>query len=503
MELSILTVVWDNVWTLNFCLWDTVRMNTPTKRPVWIVLASHWLSLFGAALVTTAVLSLLFVLSVQLRGHVENPYIGIVIFLILPAIFFGGLFLIPIGVYLGKQRIQKGFGEAESDRKAALRRLAWFLGVTTFLNVLLGTQFTYRAVKHMETAQFCGQSCHSMNPEFAAYLNSPHSKVDCVECHVAPGAGGWIASKTAGIRQLLETLRNNYPRPVPGALESNRLVPASETCEECHWQQKFGSVRLRVITKYAEDEANTRTQTVLLMMVGGSKFAGIHGRHFGPGIHIRFAATDAKRQTIPWVEYQDTKAGIIQVFSSQDSPADAASSLPKYEMQCVDCHNRPTHTFESASAGMDTALALGEIPITLAYIKKKGLELLQLKYNSNREASEKLPQALAAFYQQDYPGIYAQRLRDIQQAAQAVVAIYNRNVFPDLNVGWGTYPNNLGHTEFPGCFRCHDGAHSTSDGRAIGQDCNTCHQPLAMDEATPAILQTLGIEEAMAKAQRK
>ena len=190
-------------------------------------------------------------------------------------------------------------------------------------------------------------------------------------------------------------------------------MPASETCEECHWPEKFGSVRLRVITKYAEDEANTRTQTVLMMMVGGSKFAGIHGRHFGPGIHIRFTATDTKRQTIPWVEYRDTKAGIIRLFSSQDSPPDAATSLSKYEMQCVDCHNRPTHTFESASAGMDTALALGEIPTTLPYIKRMGVELLQAKYRSSQEAMEKLPQALLTFYQQTYPEIYAQRSRDI------------------------------------------------------------------------------------------
>jgi nitrate/TMAO reductase-like tetraheme cytochrome c subunit len=478
-------------------------MITPTRRPVWFILTLHWLSLVGAALVTTAVLSFLFVLPVQVRGHVDNPYIGIVVFLLLPALFFGGLVLIPIGVYLGKRRMKEGFGEAEFDRKNALQRLAWFLGVTTFLNLLIGTQFTYRAVKHMETAQFCGQSCHSMNPEFAAYLNSPHSKVDCVECHVAPGAGGWIASKTDGIRQLFETLRNNYPRPVPGALESNRLVPASQTCEECHWPQKFGTVKLRVITKYAEDEANTRTQTVLMMMVGGSKFAGIHGRHFGPGIHIRFVATDAKRQTIPWVEYRDTNAGTVRVFASQDSSPDTAKNLPKYDMQCVDCHNRPTHTFESASVCMDNALVLGEIPTTLPYVKNKGVELLQANYKSNREAAEKLPPALASFYQQNYPDIFLQRSGDIQQAAQALVAIYNRNVFPDLNVTWGTYPNNLSHTEFPGCFRCHDGSHSTADGQTITQDCNSCHEPLAMDEATPEILKTLGIEERLSRLQKK
>jgi nitrate/TMAO reductase-like tetraheme cytochrome c subunit len=226
------------------------------------VLTRHWLGLAGTALVTTTVISWLFVLPLHLRGHVNNPYVGIVIFLILPALFFTGLLLIPLGIYAGKREIRHGLEVPAFDRKAALYRLAWFFGITTVLNVLIGTQFTYRAVKQMETPQFCGQSCHTMNPEFAAYSNSPHAKVECVECHVAPGAAGWIASKSAGIRQLFETVFETYPRPIPSALETNSLVPASQTCENCHWPQKFGSVKLRVFTHYAEDEGNTRTQTV-------------------------------------------------------------------------------------------------------------------------------------------------------------------------------------------------------------------------------------------------
>jgi len=274
-------------------------MNTTNKRPVWSLLTLHWVSLAGSAIVTTAVLSFLFVLPLQMRGHVDNPYIGIIVFLILPVLFFAGLLLIPIGIYLGKRRLKEGLVPDEFDRKAAIRRLLWFFGVTTLFNVIIGTQLTYRAVEHMETPQFCGQACHSMSPEFAAYQNSPHSRVACVECHVVPGAAGWIASKKAGTRQLIETIFNSYRRPIPSALESNRLVPAVETCENCHWPQRFGSARLRVVTHYAEDENNTRTQTVLMMMVGGSKFAGIHGKHFGSGVRIRFAAADAQRQGIP------------------------------------------------------------------------------------------------------------------------------------------------------------------------------------------------------------
>jgi nitrate/TMAO reductase-like tetraheme cytochrome c subunit len=478
-------------------------MDTKNNRPVWYLLTLHWVSLAGSAIVTTAVLSFLFVLPIQVRGHVANPYIGIIVFLILPVIFFAGLLLIPIGIYLGKRHLQKDLVPHEFDRKATLRRLAWFFGVTTLLNVIIGTQLTYRAVEHMETPQFCGQACHSMGPEFAAYQKSPHARVACVECHVVPGAAGWIASKRAGTRQLIETMLGNYRRPIPGALESNRLVPANETCENCHWPEKFVSARLRVVTDYAEDEKNTRTQTVLMMMVGGSKFAGIHGMHFGPGVEIRFAAADAQRQNIPWVEYRNKNTGATHSFVSDGAKPDSYKDLPIYEMQCVDCHNRPTHTFESPERGMNSALALGQLPVTLPFIKKKGVEVLKVNYGSQKEAAEKLPATFVEFYRQNYPDLYSKRSQDIQSAGQSILAIYNRNVFPELNVKWGTYPNNLGHTDFPGCFRCHDGSHSEAGGTTITQDCSACHELVAMGEASPEILKTLGVEERISRVQKK
>jgi NapC/NirT cytochrome c family, N-terminal region len=476
-------------------------MKASNAKPVWFLLTRHWLSLVGIALVTTAGLSWLFVLPLQIRGHAANPYIGIVVFLILPIVFFAGLVLIPIGVYLGKRQLQEEKAAATFDRKAAVRRIAWFLAITTFLNLLVGTQITYRAVTYMETPQFCGASCHTMHPELAAYRNSPHSRVECVDCHVAPGAAGWIDSKANGLRQLFETVLNTAPKPIPSALESNRLVPARETCENCHWPQNFAGARLRVISKYADDEANTRIETVLLMLIGGNRIPGIHGAHFGPGVHIRYAAADAPRQTIPWVEYRNTDTGGVQTFVSDSGPH-SANDLPKFEMQCVDCHNRPTHTFDLPERAMDRGLAFGDIPITLPFIKKKGVELLKANYATSTEAAAKLPAALVSFYKQTYPDVYRKRSADIDQAGRAVLAIYNRNVFPELKVSWGTYPNNLGHTDFPGCFRCHDGAHATAGGKTITQDCGSCHQALATDEASPDILKALGIAERISALQK-
>jgi hypothetical protein len=265
----------------------------------------------------------------------------------------------------------------------------------------------------------------------------------------------------------------------------------------------FGGVRLRVFSKYSDDEANTRSETVLLMMIGGNKVSGIHGAHLGPGVHIRYAAADPARQTIPWVEYRNTSTGDARTYANPDPSGDAPREMATYDMQCVDCHNRPTHVFDLPERAMDKALAFGDIPASLPFVKKKGVELLKVEYRTQKDAAEQLPANLSAFYQQNYPEVYARRTPEIRQAGQTILAIYNRNVFPDLKVTWGTYPNNLGHTDFPGCFRCHDGTHATTEGKSITQDCNTCHEPLAMEEALPQILKTLGIAEKISSVEKR
>ena len=474
------------------------------NRTTLVVLTSHWVSRLGVALVTTAGISWLFVLPAQLRGNVSNPYIGIIVFLLLPIVFVSGLVLIPVGVFLGRRRVRKGLTEAIVDPKVALRRFLIFLGATTAANVIIGTQVTYRAVAYMETVQFCGSSCHAHRPEYAAYQESPHSRVECVECHVVPGAAGWVESKINGMRQLVETTFNTYPRPIPSAMESNRLVPARETCERCHWPQKMTAIRIRVYFNFKDDAANSPTQTVLLMHVGGGRTGGVHGAHVGPGIQIRYAAADTRRQTLPWVEYRNDVTGVSRTYLAAEATAESVKGRPVHTMQCVDCHNRPAHTFQLPGRVIDRALALGEIASTLPFVKRKGVELLEASYASNAAARREIPAALEVYYQRDHPQVFAQRASDVATAAEALVAIYDRNVFPDLKVGWGTYPNNLGHTDFPGCFRCHDGAHvSAVDEKEIPQDCNKCHEALAIEEVAPAILETLGVTDLLKRLRKQ
>ena len=463
------------------------------NRPFLVAVSSHWVSLVGLALSLTALISWMFVLPAHMRGHVDNPYIGILVFVVIPLIFLSGIALVPLGIFLGWRRTKKGLKQNITDPKLALRRLAIFLGVATLVNVIVGTQFTYRAVEHMESVQFCGQTCHVMTPEFSAFLNSPHSRLQCVECHVGPGASGWVASKVAGSRQLIGVLLNNYPRPIPSALESGKLVPANQTCEQCHWPEKFSGARLVVRPKYAEDEANTESHTVLVMPIGGSNVKGIHGSHFGKGVRIRFAAADPKRQNIPWVEYENSVTGQRHEYLAPSQTPESVRGLPVYEMQCVDCHNRPTHAFDLPERAVNRALALGTLPVSLPYIKRQAVQVLKTPYASNSEAAVKIPAALTAYYQQTYSDLYQRRKREIEDAGTALAAIYNRNVFPDLQVTWGTYPNNLGHTDFPGCYRCHDERTQVGSSQTLTQDCSACHEMMAMEETSPKILETLGL----------
>jgi nitrate/TMAO reductase-like tetraheme cytochrome c subunit len=451
------------------------------KRPILVLLTGSWISMLGAALVTLAGFSWLFVLPLNIRGTgVSNPYIGLLVFIAIPIVFFAGLVLIPIGIALARRKVTANLDEIE-NRRVAWRRVGIFFGVMTVANVVIASQLSYRAVEHMDTVQFCGQTCHVMKPEFTAHAAvPPHQAVACAECHIAPGATGWFKAKMAGTNQLFAVMFNTFPRPIESAMEDNKLVSSAETCEQCHERDKPIAPRLRVIPSYKDDEANTRTTTVLLMRI-----ATIHAAHLGPGIRIRYSAADKKRQTIPAIEYANSQTGVSGTFLASGSTADSVRSLPTFEMQCVDCHNRAAHAFELPERAVNQSMASGQIAASLPFVKKESVALLK------SSSAEQIPAALSAFYLMNYADAAAKQGSAIQAAGQALAAIYRRNVFPDLKVTWGTYANNLGHTDDPGCFRCHDGSHATADKKTIAQDCSLCHQPVAMDETSPDILKTL------------
>jgi hypothetical protein len=467
------------------------RRNRGWLSPL-VYLSNNWISLTGVIIVTTATIFWLFLLPVTLRGEASNPYIGILVFLGLPGPFFAGLIMIPLGIWLKRKREGRS-GVYPTDFPALtwhnfeLRKLTYFFGAATVLNLAITSQLTYGAINYMDSVTFCGQTCHTvMQPEYTAYQNSPHSRVECVKCHIGPGAGWFVKSKLSGTGQLIAVTLHTYPTPIPTPVRN--LRPARETCEQCHWPQKYGEDRLKVIPKFASDETNTLTKTVLLMKIGGgNRGIGIHGTHLGPGVTIEYRHSDEARQTIPYVKY--TVNGKEMEYGADDP------KLPIRTMDCMDCHNRPAHSYDLPERGIDKAMNSGLISAALPFAKKKAVEILKGPYLSREEAGQKIPTAFARYYQESYPAVWAQRQGEVTASGKEVLAVYMRNIFPEMKVNWGAYPINIGHEDFPGCFRCHDGAHSAKSGAAITQDCNACHNMLAMDESNPKVLSDLGVVE--------
>jgi hypothetical protein len=371
------------------------------------------------------------------------------------------------------------------------------VGAATLLNVaILGTS-TYKGVEYMDSAQFCGLTCHKvMAPEYAAYLDSPHSRIGCVQCHIGPGAPWFVKSKLSGTRQVFAVAFNTYSRPIPSPVEN--LRPARETCEQCHWPQKFQGDKFVVHTKYADDEASTPSTTVLVLKVGGRTSrgsSGIHGRHLNTTERIAYVALDRQRQVIPRVTHV-ADDGTTEEYVSKDvkTTADQLAKGEHRRMDCMDCHNRPSHTFELPERAVDRAISEGRISRELPFIKKKAVEVLRAPYPDQAAASVGIAATLRDYYRTTHAESYRQHRALVETAVAELQGIYLRNVFPEMKVAWGTYSNNIGHEDFLGCFRCHDESHTTAGGKAITQDCNACHTLLAQDESNPKVLSELGLQ---------
>jgi hypothetical protein len=276
------------------------------------------------------------------------------------------------------------------------------------------------------------------------------------------------------------------------------LRPARDTCEQCHWPQKFTGDKLLVRKKYSDDEANTPLTTVLLLKIGGQTVrggTGIHGRHLFETERIHYVATDEKRQVIPSVSYLSDEGGTVEYTSTEvKATPEQLARGERRAMDCMDCHNRPSHAFELPERAVDSAMAQNRISPTLPFAKKKSVELLRTEYPDRETAARQIAAGFNDFYRTTYPAVYRDHRAAVESSAGQVVDIYRRNVFPNMKVGWGTYPNNIGHEDFLGCFRCHDGSHKSSDGKIIADDCEACHTILAQEETDPKVLADLGLK---------
>jgi hypothetical protein len=354
----------------------------------------------------------------------------------------------------------------------------------------------YRAYHFTDSVRFCGLVCHQvMKPEYTAYQHSPHARVACVQCHVGPGAGWFVRSKLSGAYQVYAVTFNKYPRPIPTPVKN--LRPAQETCEQCHWPAKFFGAQQKTFNHYLTDETNSPWRIQMLLKIGGGdpKVGAAGGIHWHMNIskEISYIASDERREAIPWVRVVDPHGRVTEYMSTEQplSPEQIAKAEVR-RMDCVDCHNRPSHIFYPPDRAIEQAFEAGRLDRSLPYLKREAIRLLTQDYASEAEAHAAMLTALSDFYQAEYPQLAREKALAIQHATEELQRIFSRNVFPEMQADWRTHPNHVGHLNSPGCFRCHDGLHKSSAGEVIAKDCNACHTILAQgppDEIAATVLQ--------------
>ena len=460
---------------------------------------SPW-GLFGTILAATSGFLIVTLLVYEWVGEAGHPYLGIITYLILPVFFLVGLVFILIGIrrQTKKRLTREASGEIVPEFPIIDlnddRTRTWLLtagGFGAAAAVLLATT-TMKGVEYIDSNQFCGTACHVMEPEWTAYQRSPHARVHCVDCHIGEGAANFVQAKLSGARQVIATIFDSYDRPIPTPVHD--LRPARATCNECHWPTRFHGDRTRVITRFRSDSANTETQTIIVNNVGGGQESGISvGVHWlvDPSLEVHYRSDD-KREFVEEIEtlYAD---GSRKVFTREAGENDPVAESVR-TMDCIDCHNRPTHVYLTPEESVDGALRLGVISRDLPFIRREGLAALKVEYPSHDEAREGIALQIREFYADEFPGLAVDRAHAVDEAIATLQERYTTNVFPAMAVTWGTYPDHLGHKGMAGgCFRCHNVAFTAEDGSKISADCELCHQIVAYERTADEI--SLVIEE--------
>jgi nitrate/TMAO reductase-like tetraheme cytochrome c subunit len=438
----------------------------------------NWISLAGVVIAAGSVFSFILLMVLDLFAPRQNPYVGILTWVVSPAFFVLGWLFIAAGWVLSRRQTIRSLKEARPPKlvidlaNPRHRRYLIMLVIAGAVFLLVSAIGSYQTYRATSSVQFCGQACHQpMEPQYVAYQQSPHAKIECTECHIGSGAANFIKAKFNGVHQLYATSVHDFERPIR---LSGKITINQKTCEQCHWPERFVGNVERAYNHFLMDETNTPFSVRLLLKVGGADATrgppgGIHW-HMNIANKVEYIATDDLRQNIPWVRLTDAQ-GRVTEFRSPDFTNGLAGHAIR-RMDCMDCHNRPAHQFRSPGDAVDLAMSLGQISRKLPGIKKEALLALTATNSNQKEGL----QNIAASLRKAYPD-----QTDLEHTISAVQTIYGRNFFPEMKTDWRTYPNNIGHKDWSGCFRCHDGQHKTADGSRMikASDCNACHTILA------------------------
>lgn len=442
------------------------------------------ITISGAALSSLSFGLIVFLTILDLLSAESKPYMGILTFIIFPAFLLIGLALALFGLIRERGRLKKGIIRKRrlviinlNDPKQRKFLISISLGIIVLL--FFSAFGSYKAYEYSNQDEFCGLVCHEvMEPEYIAYLTSPHSRVGCVHCHIGSGTTWFVRSKISGAYQVYSVLFNKYSKPIPTPVKE--LRPAEGTCEQCHSPEHFFSEIRFQSDYYLYDEDNSKSSISMLLKIGGGnkelgRTEGIHW-HMNTANKIEYIYTDSIRSIIPWVKV--TRLDGSEVVYKDKTVKFNAADYPEENrrtMDCIDCHNRPSHIFHPPDKSVNLSMSLGRISETLPYIKNMAVKVLEVPYTSKPIALDSIAISIDEFYELNYPAVFKNRKSDIKNAVEEIKKIYKRNYFPDMKVSWRAFPNHISHLYDSGCFRCHDGKHVSENGEVIKRDCNLCH----------------------------
>ncbi len=459
-----------------------------TERGPWgHLIRGLWrtpLGVMGVTITTVSATLMIIGVIADLLGLFENPYFGILVYMILPACMIAGLLIIPLAAYLRRRQwhktgIEKHHLQLNLSNPRHRLFLIGFIALTV-VNVTILTIVGYEGYHFTDSPYFCGMVCHQvMAPEYTAYQRSPHSRVSCVECHIGPGAKWFVRAKISGLRQVWAVTTDSYNRPIP--VPVHELRPARDTCEQCHWPEKFYGKKVKEFYRFSSDNQLEPERTEVRLHIGGhnpktGQFEGIHW-HVSKDVQVSYLAADDKRTKIARIKVRRPD-GSEDEFVKSDTEVEEGFEPEWRVMDCIDCHNRPTHIYEMPEDVVDFGLLSKKINPEIPGIREDSLRVITMEYATREEAKTRMVEELMSLQKQRDEKLAAQYASDIRRAAEYLVEKYLGNVWPEQKVFWGTYKGHLGHQwadEGYGCWRCHDEEHVNSAGEAISQDCALCH----------------------------
>lgn len=458
----------------------------------------NWISVIGGAIALISFLMFIFLFAISFFFDQGSSYLGLFLYIVIPIFLVIGLILIPIGM-IRKVRRDKRIEEGKelmrpyidlNNRRHRNAFIVFIIGTTIFL--FFTAIGGYEAFHYTESVEFCGKLCHKvMKPEYVAYQNSAHARVTCVECHVGPGADWYVRSKLSGLYQVYAVTTGNYPKPIPTPISN--LRPARETCERCHWPEQFYARQLRFEKYYLADADNSEWDVLFEVKTSALHKAqgleeGIHW-HIHPDIQIEYIRDSSNSDVIPWVRYTNLRTNETRVYEYEDDPLnkDVVENSDIRVMDCIDCHSRPSHNYHSPSTYINHAFTSGDLSVDLPELKYVLMDILKNDFGTTDSALFAIDDGIREYYKSNYPDIYDTEQEKIDDAVMAAQNEFQKNAFPEMKVTWAVYPDNTGHIEYNGCFRCHDDKHIANTGDVISRDCNLCHHILG--QGNPDTLQ--------------